>query len=209
MDSEPVPTNADPSLWDAPERERGRVSVGEPPHGFTVEPIDRDSCTIHHRRTDMGCMVTFIAVWVAGWSFASIVMLVGVLTRGKAVNAAPVPVWALLIFWIPLIYMAGMLAYLVFCRKTFQLTRDNLTVDTRVLMCRWHREFPRDAIQRLRQVQDGGRGRDSFPSWGLQVEAAKPVTILYRLPYGHSLWLGRVLATWADVRFDECDAPRT
>ena len=62
-------------------------------------------------------------------------------------------------------------------------------------------------------MRDGGQGDDSFPSWGLEVEADtntnpnidtdRKTTLLYRQPYEKSRWLGQVVARWAEVEFVE------
>ena len=57
-------------------------------------------------------------------------------------------------------------------------------------------------VRRLVQVQDGGKGDDSFPTWGLRVETTiRKTSLIYRQPYQQSLWLGHVLAKWAGRRF--------
>lgn len=87
--------------------------------------------------------------------------------------------------------------------------------------------MPRETVTHLIQIQDGGIGRDSFPNWGLKIKSAssnKDVaskilslvyfgrnvryrSLLFRLPYEHSLWLGIVLARWANTKLDLCRRP--
>ena len=51
------------------------------------------------------------------------------------------------------------------------------------------------------QVKDGGEGKDSFPSWGLNVQVEKPYILLSRQEYQKSHWLGTMLKKWSGKPF--------
>ena len=118
-------------------------------------------------------------------------------------DGGPIPLWFVMVFWAAEIVVAVLLAYLLFCKKTFRLDRDDLVMETAVLGFKRRKSIPKSSIRRLVQVKDGGGGEDSFPSWGLKVEGDKKATLIFRQPYEKSHWLGQVLAQWAGVEFAE------
>jgi hypothetical protein len=173
------------------------------PPGFTILSSGGDEIHIHHTRGGMGCLNIFLIVWLAGWTAACAFLLHQYLHDGKMDDGTPMPLWFPSIFWAGEVFVACLLIYLLFCKKSFRTDVAHLTVETDVLGFRRRKTIPRNAIQRFLQVKDGGVGDDSFPSWGLKVEADKKTTLLFRQPYEKSLWLGRVLAKWANVDFIE------
>lgn len=109
--------------------------------------------------------------------------------------------------------------------STFSLNQSaSYRLDQREIRVVWHLTLPRRTITHLLQVKDGGEGRDSFPSWGLKIKSASDNrnwfghvvsviylgsntryrSILFRLPYEHSYWLGIVIARWASARLELC-----
>lgn len=176
------------------------------PPGFTMVPLGGNDFVIHHMRGGMGCMNVFLIVWLAGWSFGCVFLLRQYLHGGKMDDGSPIPLWFVCIFWAVEVVVACLLTYLLFCKKSFRTDASFLSVDTVVLCFRRSRTIPKNRIRRFVQVKDGGEGDDSFPSWGLKVEADKKTTLLFRQPYEKSQWLGQVLAKWAGVDFIE--APR-
>ena len=93
------------------------------------------------------------------------------------------------------------LLYSMYCKQTFQIDYYNLAITTEILALKWDKTIPKDSIRRIVQVQDGGRGRDSFPSWGLKIEGRKKARLIFRQPYEKSYWLGEFVANWAKVEF--------
>jgi hypothetical protein len=173
------------------------------PPGFTVVPSGGDDLIIHHLRGGMGCMNIFLVVWLAGWSVGCVFLLRQYLNGGKMDDGAPIPLWFVCAFWVSEVVVACLLIYLLFCKKSFRADAVCLSVDTVVLGFKRSKTIPRKSIKRFLQVKDGGEGDDSFPSWGLKVEAEKKTTLLFRQPFEKSRWLGRILAKWARVDFIE------
>lgn len=66
-----------------------------------------------------------------------------------------------------------------------------------------HRVWVRREIRRVCQVRDGGRPYDSFPSWGLWIDGAGAGALLTQGTRGRSAWLGRLVARWAGVIYEE------
>lgn len=170
------------------------------PRGFTLIPLDQGTCVIRHRRTGMGCMNAFLVVWLTGW-VCFCVFLVRQFLDG---NTMQVPLWGVLVFWGGAIVVFGLLLYVLFCRTSFRLDRDQLAVEVNILGLKWRQFIPKNSIKRFVQIKDGGDGyNDSFPSWALKVEAARKTTLLRRQPFEKSHWLGQFLARWAGVQFVE------
>jgi hypothetical protein len=125
-------------------------------------------------------------------------------------------------YLISLIFCVFSLVHSMFAQKSFHLGETSLHIETRLLFAKWHLTLPRETITHLRQVKDGGEGRDSFPSWGLKIRSVSDTqgflgyiiflihlrrdtryrSLLFRLPYEHSYWLGIVVARWANARLD-------
>ena len=173
------------------------------PPGFTLVPSGADDFIIHHVRGGMGCLNVFLIVWLTGWTFACVFLLRQYFNGGKMDDGSPMPLWFVCVFWAGEIVAACLLTYLLFCKKSFRTDAACLNVDTVVLGFRRSKTIPRKTIKRFVLVKDGGEGDDSFPSWGLKVEAEKKTTLLFRQPYERSQWLGQVLARWAQVDFIE------
>lgn len=174
--------------------------LSDPPSGFRViEPGDR--ILVVYSPQGMGCMKAFFVVWLGGWT-AGTLALTGAFVRGELNKPSSIPPMVfVLVFWAALIGVGLFAAWLFFGKTMVVLEADRMTV-VRALG-RWvrSREVRKAEVRSVRQVQDGGQGDDSFPSWGLQVEAGKRVTVLYRQEAAKSAWLGPVLAAWAGVEF--------
>lgn len=171
------------------------------PDGFLMVTADGGAVVIHHRRTGMKGMLVFLCLWLAGWT-AACIFLAHAYANGKMDNGTPMPIWFVLVFWASDIFVLGLLLYLLFARKAYRLDGDGLTVEVTLLGYRRVRAVSRQDLRRIVQIQDGGRGEDSFPSWGLRAETTgKPLTLVFRQPYEISHWLGQVLAQWAEVDF--------
>ena len=171
------------------------------PPGFTLAGDGPDAIVIRHRRTGMGCMNAFLLVWLAIWTAGCIVFFWIQPAGIHWESGTPPPPWAAAIFWAFDIVAGLIAAYLFFCRKTFRIDHRLLVVETRVLGLKWVHTFPRESIRRFVQIQDGGQGEDSFPSWALKIEADYKTKLLVRQPYAQSQWLGQILALWAGVDY--------
>ena len=187
------------------------------PHGFTAIETE-NSYHIEHFRTGMGCLNLFLVVWIVGW-------IIGILTIVIPFEGITVKTSG---YFVCLALAVLALISSLFTKKSFCLTESSLCIETRLWFLRWHLTLTRETITHLIQVQDGGKGRDSFPSWGLKVKSASDGrgllerimsfaylgrnvryrSLLYRLPYEHSYWLGIVVARWAEARLDLCSRPR-
>ena len=192
---------------EAPDSPAVPYKLSAPPNGFTILESTPDACIIHHQRRGMGCINTFLGIWLTIWTIAGIYLVYGFLCGRRTNEGNLSALWGIAIFWASDVAVACLLAYLLFCQKIFRMEADTLKIETTVLRAHWQQTVPRQSIRRLVQVKDGGNDDDSFSSWGLQMEAPRGLKILSRLPYDHSHWLGKVLANWAGVEFLECVNP--
>jgi hypothetical protein len=173
------------------------------PPGFSVEPCGRGAFIVYHARTGMGCMNVFLIVWLAGWTVGCIFLLHQYFGGGVMEDGNPIPLWFVLVFWAAEIAVAGLLIFLLFCKKSFRIDQDTLIMETAVLGFKRRKTILRDSIHQLAQVKNGGKHEDSFPSWGLRVEGVKKTTLIRWQSHEKSRWLGQVLAQWAGVKFAE------
>jgi hypothetical protein len=196
------------------------------PVGFTYT-VNGDECTIDHVRSGMGCLNLFLAVWLTDWTLGCVGIIHAYLTGGKMDDGDPIPLWFVAAFVIPWFIIVFLSLYFVFTRKRFRITPDILQIETRLLFLHWNVSIPRETISEIKQIQDGGEGDDSFPSWGLKIRSSalaksfvhrlilwnhfgrhnRMRTILARLPYEHSQWLANILSKWSGVTATICPAP--
>jgi hypothetical protein len=181
------------------------MQYSEPiPPGFTIEQTSQHTMTIHHQRSGMAAMNIFLMVWLSFWTIGCIGLLylfILQLNGQLPENSDPVPPIIVFGFWAADIIVSYLLIYSIFCEKTFHLNYTDITIQTKLLRWQWQKIIPKTSIQQFTQIQDGGRGRDSFPSWGLKLEGKTPTMLIFRQPYEKSYWLGQVLADWAKVPF--------
>lgn len=184
------------------------------PNGFKVSETE-SSYNIEHTRTGMGCLNAFLVGWMFFWT-------IGYLTITLPVEGFSLDTFGG--FFVPVVIVFCILICSVFQKKSFRLCEDSLCIETRLWFVKWHLTLPRRTITHLLQVKDGGEGRDSFPSWGLKIRSASDNrnwfgrvvsgiylgsniryrSILFRLPYEHSYWLGIVIARWANASLELC-----
>ncbi len=183
------------------------IDLERPPPGISLDVSGPDGFVIWHRRKGMGCMTFFLLVWLAGWTVACVMLASGAFKSPEDLSDAMSLLFALP-FWAAEVVVGALVLYMLFCRKAFRVDKEALVIDTKVLLYHRERRIPWASITRLVQVQDGGQGDDSFPSWGLKAEGAEKVTLLFRQPRESSLWLGSILARWSGLPFVEAPADK-
>jgi hypothetical protein len=174
------------------------------PKGFTIIPDkEKESIYILHHRTGMYVMNGFLIIWLVFWTGGCVWLLRGYIQGLTVEGAERMPFLFLSFFWAAEIFVACWLIYCFFGKRLYILTPQELVVEVSVFRFRRVKVIPSVSIKLFRQVKDGGEDEDSFPSWGLTVEADKKTTLLYRQRYEKSHWLGQTLAAWAGVDFIE------
>lgn len=171
------------------------------PAGFQLTTLGQNQWLIQHQRTGMGCLNAFLIVWLSGWTLACIAMIYTYFSETSSNSEGAISLSMVLIFSTIDIVVWCCLLYSIFCKQTFQIDYYNLVITTEILALKWDKTIPKDSIRRVVQVQDGGRGKDSFPSWGLKIKGSKKASLIFRQPYEKSYWLGEFVANWAKVEF--------
>ena len=181
--------------------------ITRPPDGMTVVRSDHDRFVVHYRRSGMGCMNTFLAVWLTLWTAGCVFIVHGYVTGAKMDNGSDMPFWFVSVFLALEIGVACLLAYLLFTRKTFTFEATRLTIESDTLGYKRYKVIPRESIAQVVQVKDGGTDDDSFPSWGIRVEAEGRTSLLFRQPYDKTAWFGSVIAEWSGAPFKRVAPP--
>lgn len=175
--------------------------VQEVPEGFHahLDPAGR-TLEIVYRRRGMGCLVLFLAVWLTGWTFGGAFAIRQLLTDWQPFLLVWLTGWV-----VGEALVAFALSWLLFGRTVITLDAHELRVEKLLFghARRWSER--REDVRAVRQVQDGGQGEDSFPSWGLKVKGRKTRSALSRQEFEKSLWLGRVLALWSGAPFEQAE----
>ena len=178
------------------------------PKGFEIlTESDPDCLTILHRRTGMRTMNIFLVGWVTAWTVFCIVFTCEYISGIVSASSDRPPLLLVGIFWVADFFVGYWMIYCLFAIRLYLLGPHELVLVTKVLYFRNERIIPLSSIRYFSQVKDGGEDEDSFPSWGLVLEAYQKITLLYRQDYEKSHWLGELLANWAGVKFFAEDAP--
>ncbi|AFY37297.1 hypothetical protein Lepto7376_0923 [[Leptolyngbya] sp. PCC 7376] len=174
------------------------------PKGLSVKPLGQYRMVIDYERTGMDEMNIFLMVWLSLWTVGCLGLLVAYIEglQGTSVNTSePIPLVMVIFFWAADLVAAIVLINALFSKQSFHLDYADLTIHTK--LWRWHRtrKIPKSNIQSVVQIKDGDRGKDSFPSWGLQLKGKSSITLIFRQPYEKSEWLGQMIADWAKLPF--------
>ena len=163
----------------------------------------------------MGGFNLFLFVWIFFWTLATISTVI-------PLEEATLGEFSM---FVPPAVMAFLLLYSMFAQKSFRFSETSLHIETRLFFARWELTLPRKSITHLLQVKDGGKGKNSFPSWGLKIKSASARdslashflwlvrfgcdvryrALLSKLPYEQSRWFGIMVAQWAGTKLDLCD----
>ncbi len=181
------------------------VAMGDDiPGGFETHATKDGTLVIGVVRVGMEEKDAFISIFHTG---LSAVVLYGPLI-GRDVLTNQVAGWvailillvslafAFVAFWICRLFLRNCVQ-----RTVLTLTEEEVCIQRRVLFSISTDVCSRRAIQCVTQVQDGGYSSDSFPSWGLMLEAKEQWELLHREESHRSRWLGPVIAAWAAVPY--------
>ena len=178
----------------------------QPPKGFSVVAQSADDLAISYKSTGMGCLLAFLVI---GNVSVTAGFVVAEVANPGATRALLSAAW-----WTPLAF-AAMIGAIVHCSCFVAFhafgTMTILASDHGVVINRslWGlsrtRYIPRDDVRYLEQIQDGGEGDDTFPSWGLRLVGWRKCSLLSRQPIDKSDWLGRFLAQQLGVEYRPTD----
>jgi len=180
------------------------------PRGFRVTDEPAGSAWIEYRPSDVSGPARFFIIWVVLVSIGFVGSIYEL--SGKFNSPASFVRYLMGVSWlgwlvamIATMIMLGLpaiaLFWFLFGKSRFGLSRNGLSIQQQLFF--WHRTrfVPRDAMLRLTQVKDGGsRGKihgsddDSFPTWGLILNAKQDANVQVRQLVDKSNGLGMVLS---------------
>jgi hypothetical protein len=178
------------------------------PKGFRVTDGPAGSVWIEYRPSKVSGPAWFFIIWVVLVSvgvvgstyefysqFDSPASFVRHLTSISWLGWLIVMITAMLMLGLP----AVALSWFLFGKSRFRLSENGLSVQKRLFFGHRTRFVPRDAMLRFTQVKDGGsRGKirwsddDSFPTWGLILNAKQDTNVQNRQLIDQSSWTGMI-----------------
>lgn len=184
------------------------MDINNPPKGFTIKFASGGFVEIEYRRTGMKALNGFLILWLSFWTIGCVFLLHAYLNGGVMDDGKPIPFWFVGIFWAADLLVASFLVYSLFCRKVFKMDYEVLSMDVKVLGLHWRKSMRLNEVIEFQQVKDGGKGKDSFPSWGLRAigevdQDTKTINLISRQAHSRSIWLGTVLADQLKVPFQQ------
>jgi hypothetical protein len=180
--------------------------IATPPKGFEIGTLENGDLVVRYRTTGMGCLAVFLAVWLAMWTCGCLKFTKEAIFNGIGIN------WFMLLFMIPFWFAeVAMIVYAAWffgSVTVFTLTPEELVAERSLLWFCRRRVLARQEITVVKQIKDGGEGKDSFPTWGLALIGEKEVRILSRQPIEKSDWFGPIIATWAGVAYEPAESAK-
>lgn len=175
------------------ESENSKSDFGIVPKGFQPAIEHDGTILIQYRFSGMFLMTAFLVFWFVFWT-------IGGYWAFQQPQSDFMTIW--LVMWtFGEVAVGYSLLWMFFGRTTLKFDEAVLTVEKKLVIYRRHVEIPKNDIKEIQQVQDGGEGEDSFPSWGLKIVARKTHFLLRRQEYLKSVWLGNIIGKWSGLRF--------
>ncbi len=165
------------------------------PIGYALD-TEGDDVIIRQTRQGMGCMTTFVSLWLVGWTGCCVFLL-------KEYLAERVPVWFVLGFWAGELGVGLWFARLMLTQRTYRMNEQNLVVETAVLVRRTRQTIPRKSIRKLVVSKDPERDEDQAAQGDLKIEAEKETRLIRNGSHKKCLWLGQVLQDWTGIELVE------
>jgi hypothetical protein len=196
-----------------------------PESGFRMSGTERGGRLICYRTRGMRALGMFEGLFLATWTGVCVSLIWKFLTGEYSILPFAI------LFVIIEYFILEEFAWDRFAAHSFLFEADRFVFQRRLL---WYADgwvFGHGVIEAVTQVKDGGEDEDSFPSWGLVVEApsaeklqpervpaierwvrrhspSSVVPILSREAIGKSDWLGPIVAHWAGVPFERAKVRR-
>ncbi len=184
------------------------------PKGFRVTREPTGSIWIDYHSGSVRGPAIFFVIWVVFTSLAcvgsvydlysgydSLASFASYLAKVPWLGWLAVAVAAMFMIVLP----AVVLAWFLFGQSRHGLSDEGLWVQKRLFFWQSNRFIPLQAMRSVRQVKDGGQEEDSFPTWGLRIQAEGDTNLLWRQPIEKSDWLGEVLSECYDIPFVPSD----
>lgn len=152
---------------------------------------------ITYRTAGMRSLAVFFFVWLIVWTIVCGFFTYKVLFGGLGADC----IGLLFIFWGGELAVLGIMLVHFRTLTAFTFYPDRLVLERTLLHSRRQLSIPKEEIEVVRQIKDGGEDDDSFPSWGLAVEGRSNIDLLSRQDIEKSAWLGPIVAHWAGVEY--------
>ena len=180
------------------------LTATEPPKGFFVTASRDGYPAVIYKTTGQTPVAVFFTLWLSIWTVACVAMAYQAFFKGPinyqmALMAIP--------FWAAEVGVIALVLWMFFSVTTFIFYPDRLAIEKTLGKYQRRQEIAKGDVKGIRQVKDGGEGRDSFPSWGLVVATTVPNKILSRQKIEKSAWLGPIVARWAGMEYEPCHKP--
>jgi hypothetical protein len=155
---------------------------------------------VAYRTTGMGCLAVFLFVWLCGWTIGCVFFTYKALFGESGIDYGGL--LFMVPFWCAEFLVFGYMLWHFRSITMFTFYPDRLVIERTLLHYRRQRSIPKEEIEIVRQIKDGGEGDDSFPSWGLAIEGRSNIKLLSRQEIEKSAWLGPIVARWAGVEYE-------
>jgi len=192
----------------------------ETPDGVTCE-VTADECKIKFRRVLALGLIVFLGFILFVWTLVAVWLFFDFFTGGE------VELWGIAAFSVSWIILAVWFVLYAFGMKTVILRSESMHIEAGLWWFCFSETIPKDSIQLIEQIKDGGRPIDSFPTWGVRIKSRsiphslfqklalinhfgndnRKRTILLRHPYEHALLLATIVGKWTDISPVICDPP--
>ncbi len=140
-------------------------------------------------------MVIFLIVWVSFWTPFCIIIFEETILKNSSIIDHPSDYFMLIGFLAGEITVLYTLMKIFFGRTYFILEEKKLKVTHHLFGWSKSHVFPLNEISGFNRIKDGGE-EDTFPSWGLIVNAKKSIKVLSRQEPEKSIWLKKLLYSW-------------
>ena len=174
------------------------------PKGFRVLHSPDGATTISYRTSGMIGLTIFLLFWLSAWTFFCCILAYKSIFTLSDFNTTTILMSFIfnVSFWSFEFFVLGYTLWYLRSVTTFNFYQDRLVIHRSLFNI--HRQkviFKKDVIF-VNQVIDGGKGEDSFPSWGLIVLSGTVIKLLSRQKFEKCAWLGPLVAEWAEVDFN-------
>jgi hypothetical protein len=192
------------------------------PAVFTEIPTAGETHLIYYKESDWSYAILLL-IWLILWGSFCVHLLYGYFNGGRMDDGSPIPLWFVMVFWVPNLVFIYQFVYALTYKKSYRTDTHNLIVEAYILGLKQSQLIiPKNTISGVVQVIEK---QEDSSSWDINVrthdsqqtssgngadekEYSEPaarihqrVKIFSSSRYGSSEWLGQTLAKWLEVDF--------
>jgi hypothetical protein len=169
------------------------------PQGFRLKSGDDGSWTLVYRTRASGFVAACFIGWFAGWTAGCLMTRIALFNTASESYLNSI---LIVPFWAAELLVAGYLAWFFWSITRFTFNADVLAIDWSLLGCHRRRAIRRAEVRQILVVKDGEGCDAKLPIWSLAMVTDCRVSVLKHQTLDRCTWIGRILARWADVRFE-------